>query len=89
MPSIKESRLGETATVAVPKGAIKKNRAQKTGGTAKSIKTGAPTMHRVIGKSYSETPWISSLASSLTAHLPKPAIKFASQSPVTQQGTHY
>lgn len=90
MPRIKELRLGPTTvTVAGPKGgAIQKSRAQKTGGTAKSISTGAASsMHRAIGKLYSESPWISSLASAL--HLPKPAIKFASQRPVTQQGTLY
>lgn len=89
MPSIKESRLGATVTVAaVPKGGIKKNRARNSGGTAKSITTGAATMHRAIGKLYSETPWISSLASAL--YLPKPAIKFADKGPVTQQqGTLY
>lgn len=92
MPSIKELRLGATtatvAPVAGPKaGAIQKSRARKTGGTAKSISTGTASVHRAIGKLYSETPWISSLASAL--RLPKPAIKFANQTPVIQQGTLY
>lgn len=87
MPCIRKSRIGARPSSVA--GAANKSQARRTGGSARPVTmAGASATVRNLGKVYSETPWISSMAYS--HRLPEPVVKMAGRNVISQQqGTLY